>query len=447
MSGIAGIARPGEKQTVNVMLDKIAHRGPEGRKIIETPNATLGLVWTKPQQDAVEKLQKEQAVFDSAGIGRLAAAQEINGALHLYRDALGVAPLYFGNDSSGALCFASEVKALVSHARKIAELPPGHRYEGTTLVQYFTLQKQQPVTDPPEVIAKNLKGILSSAVGQCIASDKVGSWLSGGLDSSVLAALARKNIGELHTFAAGFAGAPDLEYAREVARFIDSKHHECIVDIDLLLNVLPSVIYHLESFDALLVRSSTTNYLVAKRAAEHVDAVYSGEGGDELFAGYEYLKGLDPSAIADELIDIIGRLHNTALQRVDRSSTAHGTIAYVPFTNPDVLAYALRIPTDYKLRAGVEKWILREAMEGELPERVLRRTKAKFWEGAGVVDLLAQHAEKTVTDNDFQRERTLPNGWMINTKEELMYYRIFREHFGTLEDFDWMGRTKGAPVQ
>lgn len=100
---------------------------------------------------------------------------------------------------------------------------------------------------------------------------------------------------------------------------------------------------------------------------------------------------------------------------------------------------------EYKLRGGVEKWILREALDGLLPERVLRRTKSKFWQGTGLGDLLAQYADEHVTDEEFRRERSLANGWTINSKEELLYYRVFREHFGELQNLSWMGRTKGAP--
>jgi asparagine synthase (glutamine-hydrolysing) len=108
--------------------------------------------------------------------------------------------------------------------------------------------------------------------------------------------------------------------------------------------------------------------------------------------------------------------------------------------------YAMRIPTAYKLHHGVEKWILRQAMAGTLPESVLKRTKSKFWEGAGVGDVLAQHAEQKISNADFARERYLPNGWKLNTKEELLYYRIFREYFGVFDNMDWIGRTKGSPV-
>ncbi len=442
MSGIAGIAGPGKQAEVEQMLAKIAHRGPAGRKIIEVEGATLGIDWTASQKDSAAALEQDGVVRDEAGPGHLAEVKAAAGKLLLTRDQLGVAPLYYGRTGDGLLCFASEVKALLEATNLVHELPPGHRYDGSRLESYFELQKQTPLDDPPERIAAELQQRLSVAVEKRIKMDVVGSWLSGGLDSSTLAALARPHVRVLHTFAAGLPGAPDLEFAREVANFIDSKHYEIVVNFDRMSAVLPEVIYHLESFDALLVRSSITNYLVAKLASDYVPVVFSGEGGDELFAGYEYLKSLAPSRLADELIDIASRLHNTALQRVDRSAAAHGTTAYTAFLDPGVVDFAVRIPTSYKLHNGVEKWILRRAVVGKLPERVLNRTKAKFWEGAGVGDLLAEHAETHITTNDFNRERVLPNGWTLDSKEELMYYRIFRDYFGNLEDLSWMGRTK-----
>ncbi len=261
-----------------------------------------------------------------------------------------------------------------------------------------------------------------------------------------MAALARPHVDKLYTFAAGAPNAPDLEHAREAAEFIGSDHHEVVVSFNEMMDALPEVIYHLESFDALLIRSSITNYLVAKAASDYVPAVFSGEGGDELFAGYEYIKSMDIEDLPDELIDITNRLHNTALQRVDRSSAAHGTVAHVGFLDPDVVDYALRIPPDLKLHDGVEKWILRRAMDGLLPESILDRTKSKFWEGAGVGNQLSQYAEERINDSEFECERVLPSGEVLNTKEELMNYRIFKEQFGEFEDLAWMGRTKGAPV-
>jgi asparagine synthase (glutamine-hydrolysing) len=363
----------------------------------------------------------------------------------LRRDPLGVAPIYYGRTGEGHLCFASEVKALKNLAREIHELPPGHTYDGERLEAYFRLEPREPLDSPPEAVAAELRRRLEASVEGRVSTEEMGSWLSGGLDSSTLAALACRRVKRLFTFAAGVPGAPDLEYASEVARHIGAEHHQVTVGLRDMLEALPKVIEHLESFDALLVRSSVTNYLVAKRASDFVPQVFSGEAGDELFAGYAYLKSLDRSALAGELIDITARLHNTAFQRVDRSASAHGTVPHVAFADPAVVDFALRIPIEYKLREGIEKWILRRAMEGALPKRVLDRTKAKFWEGAGVGEQLSDHAGERITDDDFRRERTLPGGLKLRTKEELMYYRIFRDVLGIFEDLTWMGRTKGAP--
>jgi asparagine synthase (glutamine-hydrolysing) len=442
MSGIAGISCLGKQVEVERMLGKIGCRGPEGRKVVEARGATLGATWTITQENSAAALEKETAARDDAGPGHLAEAKALDGKLLLTRDHLGVAPLYYGKTSDGHLCFASEVKALMEVTQDINELLPGHTYDGNRMESYFELKKQTPVDWPPASIAVELRRLLSISVEKRIHMDVIGSWLSGGLDSSTLAALVRPRVRILHTFAAGLTGAPDLEFAREVAGFIKSRHHEVILTMDQMLAVLPEVIYHLESFDALLVRSSVTNYMAAKMASDYVSDVFSGEGGDELFAGYEYLKSLDPSTLADELIDITSRLHNTALQRVDRSASSHGTVAHTAFLDPEVVDFAIRIPVKYKIYDGVEKWILRQAIDGALPDRVLNRTKAKFWEGAGVGELLAKYADDLIKTAEFNSECALPNGWTLDSKEELMYYRIFREHFGKLENLSWMGRTK-----
>ncbi len=445
MAGIAGIGATGKHALVDQMLNRLRHRGPSGRVIVETETATLGLVYSAAEAGAVEDLEQRGIARDGAGYGRLAEAHSAGGSLTLTRDALGVAPLYYGYLADGVLCFASEVKACLPRTDHVHEVLPGTIiYDGERVQTYYQLAQPPPFSGSPSHMAQELRHRLATAVKRQAGNGEVGAWLSGGLDSSVLAALARPYVDRLHTFAAGSAGAPDLAYAAEVAAYIGSDHHEVVVTFPQMLAALPLVIYHLESFDALLVRSSITNYLVAQAAAGYVPAVFSGEGGDELFAGYAYLKALAAAALPGELLDILGRLHNTALQRVDRCASAHGTVAHVAFLAPEVVELALQIPVEFKLRDGVEKWILRRALDGALPESVLNRTKAKFWEGAGVGDLMAQHAEERISDADFASERILPNGWTLNTKEELLYYRIFRERFGELSDLTWMGRTKGA---
>jgi asparagine synthase (glutamine-hydrolysing) len=446
VSGIAGIEQNGRQEIVEKMLDKISHRGNAGCKVKEVEGATFGVVWTETQKDSLIRMKQNNEAYDGDGAGHSALAKIKDKGIVLKRDPLGVVPLYYGEDDKGMLCFASEVKALLDICSEVNIVPPGHRFDGEDLKPYFKLKKRHSFDKKPDNIAKGLKKKIVNSIKKRIDfNSEVGAWLSGGLDSSALSALARPLKSRFFTFTAGVEGSTDIEHAREVADFIDSEHHEIIVEFSDLLQILPTVIYHLESFDALLVRSSLMNYIVAKEASEYVSQVTSGEGGDELFAGYHYLKELNPDAIPDELIDITRRLHNTALQRVDRSAAAHGTVAHVCFLDPEVVEYVLRIPSEFKLRDDVEKWILRLALEGELPEKVLNREKAKFWKGAGVEELLLEYAEKEITDDDFRRERILKNGWQLRSKEELLYYRFFKEHFGDLEELAWMGRTKKVP--
>jgi asparagine synthase (glutamine-hydrolysing) len=442
MAGIAGIARPAQTAEVNRMLDKLAHRGRAVREVLEVEGVTMGAVAPETQTTSISR--SHNVVRDYAGYGHYAQAQIIHDRFALLRDPLGVAPLYYGQTADGALCFASEIKALVGLAGTPVELPPGSFYDGQRIVPHFRLEPRSLLRETPEQIAIELGVRLGDAVQKCVQPDIFGAWLSGGLDSSALVALARPKTRELHTFAGGIPGAPDLQFARTVAAFVGTRHHETLASLQDMLRALPDVIYHLESFDALLVRSSVINFMVARQAAEYVPAVFSGEGGDELFAGYEYLKSLDQAQLSAELLEITGQLHNTALQRVDRCASAHGIVAHTCFLDPSVVELALGIPVELKLRGPVEKWILRQALKGLLPETVLDRTKCKFWQGAGVGELLAEHADKTISDGDFRQERELPNGWILNSKEELLYYRIFRERLGEFGDLSWMGRTKSV---
>ncbi|HPM79627.1 MAG TPA: asparagine synthase-related protein [Candidatus Anammoximicrobium sp.] len=445
MAGIAGIGAENRNADVERALQQIDHRGRGQRGVFTAPGATLGAVWGAAQPDSL--LLTGHAVQDRTGGGRLASARMEEGELVLTRDHVGLAPLYYGRLADGCVCFASEFKAICQLTGDVHELPPGHRWEaGAVQPSGPAVPPAEDVPETPEEIARELRRRLQDAVRRCLSTSNVGSWLSGGLDSSTMAALARPQTSVFHTFAAGLAGAPDLEFAREVAAHIGSRHHEVLVTLADMLRALPEVIYHLESFDALLVRSSITNYLVAQCASEWVAEVFSGEGGDELFAGYEYLRSIPSAKLAAELLDITGRLHNTALQRVDRCASAHGLVPHVCFLDPGVMTLALAIPARWKLHDDVEKWILRQAVADLLPDRVLWRRKAKFWEGAGVGELLSEEAEQKISDQDFARQRLLPNGWQLNTKEELMYYRAFREHYADAGDLSWMGRTKGAPV-
>ena len=270
-------------------------------------------------------------------------------------------------------------------------------------------------------------------------------WLSGGVDSSVIAALARPFVDRLYTFSAGIEGAPDLRYARQVAQHIGAEHHEQIYSLEEMLSVLDKVIYHLESFDAPLVHSAVSNYLVSKLASDYVPFVLSGEGGDELFAGYSYQKTYSSEVeLTLSIQDAIAALHNTALQRVDRSATANNTGVAVPFLDPDVVRYALAIPARWKIRGPqeMEKWPLRQSLADALPDEVIWRGKSKFWEGSGSGVRLSDFAEGEISDEMFTSERDLGTEGQLNSKEELLYYRIFKDHFGDSIPLSEVGRTQ-----
>ena len=446
MAGIAGIAAKGAGEKVAGMLGRMRHRGKTGLAVFENEGTTLGIVWNDAEIETVKNYLAAGNVGYDNGPGHYSRVTPEKGKFILCRDELGVAPLYYGRDLAGNLCFASEIKALLLATNEIKELSPGHFFDGTSLKSFFSLKAGPHTDENPERLAQHLKERLDNAVTDCINSENIGSWLSGGLDSSAICAIAARHLRQLKTFTAGLKDAPDLEFAREVAGFIKSEHHEAIVTLDDLLSALPEVIYYLESFDALLVRSSITNFLVAKLASGYVQEVFSGEGGDELFAGYGYLKSIPSAQLEDELVKLTRSLHNTALQRVDRCASAHGIIAHAIFTDPDVVKFAFTIPARYKIYNNIEKWILRKALEGSLPERVLMRPKMKFWEGAGIKELISGYADKIISDSEFMNERNIHGGFIVNTKEELHYYRIFRDHFGSDIDLSFMGRTPGSRV-
>lgn len=445
MTAIAGIYSPEKTKLVEEMLKQMTHRGDGWSNITQDNDTVLGMSGMELQEKSLVILREKGIAQDCSASGRFVRVEPSENGIRLIRDRIGIAPLYYGWTNENELCFASEVKGLLPATTDIHELPPGHCFDGEKLQAYYQVADQETVKDPPWKIAKELRSRLERAIQKCFDFGKPGAWLSGGLDSSAIAGIAIKYDKHLNTFAAGLPNSQDLFHARQMADHIHSNHHEVIVQPEDVIKALPDVIYHLESFDALLVRSSIFNYLVAKQTSHFVHTVFSGEGADELFAGYEYLKKIDTNSLSSELVDITKRLHNTALQRVDRCASAHGTIPQVCFLEPEVMEYAFRIPVKFKIYQGVEKWILRQAVADILPAKVLNRPKVKFWQGVGVEGLLTQYAEKQVSTADFQRERILPNGWRLNTKEELLYYRIFNQYFGKVDDLSWMGRTKPAP--
>lgn len=442
MSGIAGINKPEQYELVNKMLDKLQYRGNKVRQVFSTRNSTFGIVSNFHSQNDSEEFKRNNAVQHNLYDIHFSKATEVNGEIQLERDYSGVVPLYYTNIED-SIYFASEIKALKMFSDKIFEVLPG---SVVTNNQISIKQKIELPTnylnDSPEKIAKTLQSKIENAIIKRINKERFGSWLSGGIDSSIIAGIANRHVKKFYTFTGGLKNSTDVEFARFMANHMKSNHIEIIVDLNDILKNLSEVIYHLESFDAYLVRSTILNFIISRTAKDYVEDIFSGEGGDELFAGYEYLKTFPLNELPAELINITKSLANTALQRVDRSAFGNGLIAHVPFMVPDVFEYALKIPPEFKIKNGIEKWILRESVRDILPEKILNRKKEKFWQGSGLKELLYDYANLKITDTEFNLNRTLNNGFKLRSKEEYLYYKIFEEHFGEFEDFDWLGFSK-----
>ena len=361
------------------------------------------------------------------------------------RDPVGIKPLYWAQRDERTR-FASEMAAFDAVWQPFVEpFPPGCAWtpaDGLVRFAGAVPDDLQPLAGPtepgasaPPDVLRRTRDVLVDAVERQLMGDvPVGVFLSGGLDSSLVAAIAARVVGargeRLQTFAVGTADSPDLAAARIVAEHLGTEHREMTYDAADALAVMPTVVRAIESFDPALVRSAVPNFLLARFTAEHVKVVLTGEGADELFAGYEYLRDFtEPDRLHDELVRTVESLHNLNLQRCDRVTMAHGLEARVPFLDREVVAWALRLPPGFKL-AGPgqpEKRLLREAFEGWLPNALLWRDKAEFGDGSGAAGVLTTAIESGVAREELDAERDLVAP-PLRTREELAYYRIFREH-------------------
>jgi len=290
------------------------------------------------------------------------------------------------------------------------------------------------MTEEPEKAARQLNALMVRAVERRFLEDeRPGILLSGGLDSSIVAAAAKHISPDLGTFSVGLQGSPDLEAAQLVAGHVGTRHYEHVYTEEEIMQVLAEVIYYLESFDAPLVQSAIANYFASRLAAEAgCHAVLCGEGADELFGGYHYVKELESDeAVESELQNIISIGHAMGFQRVDRMNNAHSLESHVPFMDQEVMDFAAALPLAWKIhgKEQVEKWILRRAFTLELPESVVWRRKAQFSHGTGCNEMMEQLASRRISDAEFARTREQNPGLLIRTKEECLYFRIFQGFF------------------
>ena len=369
------------------------------------------------------------------------------------RDHIGIIPLYMGWDEKGTFYIASELKALEGYCNNIKIFPPGHYYfskEGQLNQWYDRKWDHITLIDDEKEIAEKLRASLEKAVHQQLMTDvPYGVLLSGGLDSSIIAAIVKEYSNKrietndsseawwprLHSFSIGLEGSPDLNAAKIVAKHIDSVHHEIIFTIQEGIDAINDVIYSLETYDVTTVRASTPMYLMARVIKSMgIKMVLSGEGADEIFGGYLYFhKAPNASEFHNETIRKIKNLHLYDCLRANKSMAAWGVEARVPFLDKDFIDDAMAINPNNKMvdDNNMEKSILRKAFQGYLPHEILYRQKEQFSDGVGYdwIDTLKVLVEKNVTDSQFENAK---NKFPINTpmnKEEYYYRTIFTSFF------------------
>ncbi len=510
MCGIAGIFRikshtPELRQKVLKMAKRIRHRGPDWSGIFESPTAIIAherLSIVDPESggqplfspdgrqvlavngeiynhrelraryagypfstgsdcEVILPLYREKGVEfleDLSGIFAFALYDSATDDFLIARDPIGVIPLYIGYDSDGKVYVASELKALEGFCERYEPFPPGHYYLGSEgkLRRWYrrdwenfdSLTSASP-SEGAEAPAK-LRAALEDAVRRQLMSDvPYGVLLSGGLDSSVISAIARKfaprrieNDGNtdawwprLHSFAVGLKGAPDLAKAREVAEHIGTVHHEINYTIQEGLDAIRDVIYYIETYDVTTVRASTPMYLLARVIKSMgIKMVLSGEGADEIFGGYLYFhKAPSPREFHEETVRKLSKLHLYDCLRANKSLSAWGVEGRVPFLDKEFLDVAMTLDPALKMCPGaeIEKQILREAFADMLPASVAWRQKEQFSDGVGYswIDSLKEIAEASVTDGQMARAaERFPVNPPLN-KEEYCYRAIFEEHF------------------
>ncbi len=390
---------------------------------------------------------------DLNGIFAFALYDEEKDEFLIARDPIGVIPLYIGYDADGKVYCASELKALEGYCDRYEPFLPGHYYyskEGKMTRWYtrdwmsFDAVKNNPAS------VEELRDALEAAVRRQLMSDvPYGVLLSGGLDSSVISAIAKKYASrrietngkqeawwpQLHSFAIGLKGAPDLAKAREVADFIGTIHHEINYTIQEGLDAVRDVIYFIETYDVTTVRASTPMYLLARVIKSMgIKMVLSGEGADEVFGGYLYFhKAPDARAFHEETVRKLSKLYLYDCLRANKSLSAWGVEGRVPFLDKEFLDVAMRINPVAKMCTGktIEKKIIREAFQDMLPESVAWRQKEQFSDGVGYnwIDTLKAITDQAVSDEQMnQAAQRFP----INTprnKEEYYYRSIFEEYF------------------
>ena len=411
---------------------------------------------TESDCEIILALFKEKGVGfvdDLNGIFGFAIYDVDKDAYFIARDHMGIIPLYIGWDKNGTFYVASELKALESVCTKIELFPPGHYFysKDNEFVQWYKRDwVDYDAVKNNETSIKAIKEALEAAVHRQLMSDvPYGVLLSGGLDSSVTSAIAKKYAQkriesgdekeawwpQLHSFSVGLDGSPDLVAAQKVADHIGTVHHEIKFTIQEGLDAIKDVVYNLETYDTTTIRASTPMYLMARVIKSMgIKMVLSGEGADELFGGYLYFyKAPNAKEFHQETVRKLDKLHMYDCLRANKSLAAWGIEGRVPFLDKEFMDVAMRINPQDKMINGerMEKWVVRKAFEGMLPESVAWRQKEQFSDGVGYswIDTLKKVVDKEVSHEQMKNAHfRFPVQTPLN-KEEFYYRSIFESHF------------------
>jgi len=409
--------------------------------------------------EVILKLYQEQGsafLNKLNGIFAFALFDESDGSYLIARDHMGICPLYYGWGKDGSLYVASELKAIHDSCVRFQEFPPGHFFssrDGELQTWYKPVWHDVDYIPTEEVVISKLREELEAAVHrQMMCEVPYGLLLSGGLDSSLISAITARKIKQqqeaaasdphsrtwfpqLHSFSIGLDGSPDLIAAQKVADYIGSVHHSFTFTIEEGLRAISDVIYHLETFDVTTVRASTPMYLLSRKIkAMGIKMVLSGEGADEIFGGYLYFhKAPNKEEFHKETVRKLKDLHMYDCLRANKSTAAWGVEARVPFLDKEFLDFAMTFDPKDKLIQGErkEKWVLRKAFEGYLPEEILWRQKEQFSDGVGYswIDSLRDKAGDSVSDEMFKSRHFMWPEDAPATKEGYYYRQIFESHF------------------
>lgn len=380
--------------------------------------------------------------------------------LFIARDPIGVRQLYIANDENG-LCICSEMKGIPGDIKNVRQFPPGYWLENEEYNRYYDYNYKR--IEPNEMTLENqlikIRELFENAVYKRFMFERpFGVFLSGGLDSSLVAALVAKHNAPnpIHSFSIGMEGSTDLAKARIVADHIGSIHHEVIVTPEDMLSAIPEVVKQIETWDTTTVRASTPMYLLSKYIKENTDivVVFSGEGSDEASGSYLYFhRAPNDEAFQEECVRLLKDLCYFDCLRCDKSTAGNGLEVRVPFLDKEFLIEYMRVPAEWKRpKDGMEKWLIRKAFDGTglLPDEILWRKKEAFSDGVSSTEkswfqIIQEHVGSLITDDEFNENRTKMTP-EPHLKESYYYRKLFDSYYpGRAETipYYWLPRWSG----